>query len=222
MAKRTNIDLLIGQKFNRLTLINEVEPHITTGGNIHRKCEFKCDCGKIIKTQFSPVKNGIYKSCGCHSKDLASKRMKTLNTKHGMFYTPEYNIYSSMKKRCLNKNHKFFMHYGGRGISVCKSWINSFDNFINDMGLRPSKNHSLDRIDNNQGYCKENCRWATKTKQARNVRTNRIIEFNDEKKCLSEWAEIIGVSWHNLYYKLFIAKNYDLGELLKNKKYGSI
>jgi hypothetical protein len=222
MANRIDIESLIYQKFNKLTLIKEVKPHITAGGHLHRKCEFKCDCGKIVQIQFSAVKNGSTKSCGCHSKDLASKRMKAFNRKHGMFNTPEYNIYLSMKKRCLNQNHKSFMHYGGRGINICQSWIDSFDNFINDMGLRPSNNHSLDRLDNNKGYSKENCRWSTRTEQARNVRTNRIIEFNNEKKCLSEWAEIIGVSWQNLFYKLFISKNYDLGELLKNKKYGSI
>ncbi len=221
MASRSNIEIFKGQKFNFLTMIKEVDHHVTSGGHKHRKCEFKCDCGKIVHIQFSAVKNGSTKSCGCHSRKSASDRLKIFNVKHGMYYTSEYQVYLSMKQRCYNESHKSFIHYGGRGIKVCDSWLNSFDNFINDIGFRPSKDYSLDRIDNNKGYSKDNCKWATRKEQSRNVRTNRIFEFNGQKKCLSEWAEIIGVSQQNLYYKLCISKNYELGQLLKSK-YDSI
>ena len=221
MAKRIDIQELINTKYNFLTLIKEVEPHITSGGHVHRKCLFQCDCGKILKKQFSEVKLGNTKSCGCYSKKMASNRLKKINVKHGMYYTSEYQVYLSMKQRCFNPKHKAFKDYGGRGILVSDLWKDSFNNFINDMGSRPSKNHSLDRIDNQLGYSKENCKWATRKEQARNVRTNRIIEFNGEKKCLSEWAEIIGLSQQNLYYKLIISKNYKLEKLLFGK-YGSV
>lgn len=217
MAKRINIQELINTKYNFLTLIKEIEPHITSGGNVHRKCLFKCDCGNFFETQFSQVKNGNTKSCGCYSREIASKRMKEKNHRHGKSKISEYNIYLSMKKRCLNENHNSYKDYGGRGISICESWKNSFENFIKDMGERPSKKHSIERINNELGYSKDNCKWATRTEQARNVRNNRIIDFNGDKKCLSEWAEIIGVSWQNLYYKLIVSKNYQLEKLLEGK-----
>jgi hypothetical protein len=222
MAKRLDIQELINTKYNSLILIKEVEPHITSGGHVHRKCLFKCDCGKVLEKQFSQVKNGSTKSCGCHSRKIASERMKKINTKHGKSKMPEYNVFLSMKKRCLSKDHKAYKNYGGRGILICKSWENSFENFIKDMGERPSKNHSIERINNELGYSKDNCKWATKKEQARNIRSNRIIEFNGIEKCLAEWAEIIGVSWQNLFYKLSISKNYELEKLLEGKKYDSV
>jgi hypothetical protein len=148
--------------------------------------------------------------------------MKKINTRHGKSKMPEYNVFLSMKKRCLSKDHKAYNNYGGRGILICKSWENSFENFIKDMGERPSKNHSIERINNELGYSKDNCKWATKKEQARNIRSNRIIEFNGIEKCLAEWAEIIGVSWQNLFYKLSISKNYELEKLLEGKKYDSV
>lgn len=216
MAERINIEELINTKYNCLTLIKEVDPHITSGGNIHRKCLFKCDCGNFKEIQFSSVKNNITKSCG-HDRQKSSERMKAINFKHGKYNTPEYNCYLSIRKRCLNPNHKSYDYYGGRGISISESWKNSFETFLKDMGERPSNKHSIDRINNELGYSKENCKWSTKTEQSRNVRTNRIIEYNGQRKCLSEWAEIIGVSWQNLYYKLIVSKNYQLEKLLEGK-----
>ena len=90
-----------------------------------------------------------------------------------------------MKHRCLNPNAKKYADYGGRGIKICDRWLESFENFYRDMGERPSKKHSIDRIDNNGNYCPENCRWVTMKEQARNKRTNRTMLYNGKKICVS-------------------------------------
>lgn len=222
MANRIDVESLINRKFNKLTLLKEVSPHVTVSGNIHRKATFKCDCGNVKDIQISSVINSITVSCGCHSKKMASNRAKKRNLKHGKYNSPEYNAWISMKKRCLNKNHKAYNYYGGRGIKVCDKWIDSFENFIQDIGLRPSKKHSLDRINNQLGYFKENCRWSTKKEQARNQRSNRLISAFGEEKCFSEWCEILGVSWNFLFYRLYISKkDYSLEQMIEDKKNGN-
>lgn len=218
MPKKSDLSTLIGQTFNRLTFIEELEPHITSGGYKHRKGLFRCLCGINKEIQISSVINNIVKSCGCHSRDNAKHRMIQINTKHGASKIPEYNIWVSMKKRCLKKSHKSFNDYGGRGINVDHSWINSFETFIQDMGLRPTKNHSLERIDNEKGYCKENCIWADKKTQQRNKRNNVKISAFGESKTMAEWAEILGFSWQKLHYRLFLSeKKYSLESILENE-----
>lgn len=202
MAKKDNIELFYGKTINNLKIIEEVEPHITKGGNKHRKVKCLCICGNIKDFQFSSIKNNIVKSCGCHSAKMASDRMKKYNFRHGMNLTSEYNIWQSMKKRCLNKANKNYCNYGGRGINICKEWIESFNNFYNDMGNKPTKQHSLDRINNDLGYYKENCRWATKKEQTRNQRSNRLIEYNNEIKCVSEWIELLGLTRYEITNKI--------------------
>ena len=98
-----------------------------------------------------------------------------------------------MIDRCSRPSHKFFKHYGGRGISVCERW-SKYENFLDDMGRRPTPKHSIDRIDNNGNYEPSNCRWATSKTQLRNRRANRIIDFNGESFCIAEWAERTGTS----------------------------
>jgi len=104
-----------------------------------------------------------------------------------------YATWQSMKQRCLNKSHPSYSRYGGRGISVCEEWIRSFDSFISDVGARPSSEYTLDRIDNNKGYCKENCRWATKREQAINRECNLMVTIGNERKLACEVAKEVGV-----------------------------
>lgn len=207
MAERLDFNTIKGTTYNYLTIIKEGDVTITSGGNKKRTAICKCKCGIIKKFDISPVINSTVKSCGCYSAKIASERMKTRNRTHGMYNTPENNTWQSMKKRCNNKSHISYKHYGGRKIKVCDEWNSSFENFYRDMGERPSEKHSLDRVDNNKGYSKENCRWATKTQQARNQRSNVLIEYKGEKKCLQEWADLLGFSWQKLHYQIFIAKH---------------
>jgi len=123
------------------------------------------------------------------------------HTTHGMSRTPTYYVWATMKARCSNPNNDNYHRYGGRGISVCESWANSFEQFLADMGERPD-GLSIDRIDVNGDYEPSNCRWATATEQMRNTSVNRLITHNGQTKTLVEWAEASGISVQTLHSRL--------------------
>lgn len=126
-----------------------------------------CHCGKKYWALAYPVDSGKIKSCGCLSKELWRKA----NTTHGMKKTRQYNTWKNIKQRCDNKNHTTYRYYGGKGITYCKSW-SKFENFWRDMKDGYSDNLTIDRIDNNGNYCKENCRWVTMKEQSVNKSNN--------------------------------------------------
>ena len=112
--------------------------------------------------------------------------------RHGMTKTPEYDAWDGMKQRCFNPNHKRYSDWGGRGITVCDRWKNSFENFLADMGSKPTAKHSIDRIDNDGDYCPGNCRWATKAEQENNKRNNRLITIEDVTLTITQWEKKMG------------------------------
>jgi len=115
-----------------------------------------------------------------------------------------YAIWKGIKKRCYSPKCNNYESYGGRGIRVCERWLNSFEAFRDDMGERPTPRHQLDRFpDNNGNYEPGNCRWATRTQNGRNTRHNRVVEFRGEKRCLSEWGELLGISSTVIYTRLY-------------------
>lgn len=122
---------------------------------------------------------------------LSDKRMTAggLSNKH----RPEYNTWKGMKRRCCNPGASYYHCYGGRGITVCQRWLESFANFLADMGKKPSPQHPIDRIDNNGNYEPENCRWATPIEQAQNTTCAKRITLNGETMSLSAWARKIGI-----------------------------
>lgn len=139
--------------------------------------------------------------------------------------TPEYSAWLHMKDRCLNPKNKMFSNYGGRGISVCERWINSFQFFFEDMGKKPTSKHSIDRIDNDGNYEPSNCRWATYKTQLRNNRRNRWYEYNGNKMVLQDWADKWGINYQLIqsllkYGSSFedIYKRFELGEYKKKKR----
>ncbi len=161
-------------------------------GNLVRwKC--LCSCGKITRPAAHSVVCGATKTCG---HGVALSRIT-----HGLSESREMASYKSMVQRCTNRNSPEYHRYGGRGISVCQRWLDSFENFLSDMGLRP-EGMTLDRINNSVGYEPTNCRWATKRQQANNTRNNRIISVEGTKKTLAEWARDAGMSDRTLRTRL--------------------
>lgn len=173
---------LTGKKFGLLTVIR-----LHSKDDRYRyRWECVCDCGGKAVCITNNLTRGHTLSCGCYSM----KRRAEAATKHGQSgRTAEYRAWLHMKSRCYNNKVELYPIYGGRGITVCKRWLHSFENFFSDMGKRPSSKHSLDRIDVNGNYEPSNCRWATAIQQARNKRSNRLITFNGYTATLTEWAE---------------------------------
>jgi hypothetical protein len=155
MSKKTDI---IGKRYGRLFILENADRIWT-----HAAVKCLCDCGveKVIRVVSLTINGQV--SCGCYKRGVG-------NYKHGGVGTTEYNIWNGIKSRCLRKTNKTYKYYGGRGIDMCKEWQNDFECFIKDMGYRPSKEYSIDRIDNNKGYSKGNCRWATWDVQVNNKR----------------------------------------------------
>jgi len=107
-----------------------------------------------------------------------------------------------MKARCYTTSNIGYPHYGGRGIAVCEHWRNSFPNFLEDMGRKPSPNHSLDRIDPNGNYSPNNCQWATRDEQLNNTRRTRLITFHGKTQTVAQWAQQVGLRKSCLLYRL--------------------
>lgn len=150
---------------------------------IGKKWLCACDCGGEKMINPSNLKRRLTKSCGCLNRELTSQR----STRPFQWRKiPEYKIWQGIIQRCENQNDKDYKNYGGRGIRVCDVW-HAFDCFLSDMGPRPSNEFSIDRIDVNGNYEQNNCRWATRTEQARNKRNNLIVEINGRRGCLVEF-----------------------------------
>lgn len=191
---------LTGQKFWRLTVIQYL-------GRQHHSslwlCE--CECGTRANVQSGALKNGDIKSCGCWQRD----RMRGLNFKHGerggllrKTVTAEYKCWSSMLDRCYRPATRGYEWYGGRGIKVCPEWTGNFAAFLRDVGRKPSRRHSLDRVDSNGNYEPGNVRWATHKQQARNRSNNRVVEFRGQNLTLVEAAELAGIPYKTVKGRL--------------------
>lgn len=177
---------LTGMVFGRLAVLSIADEK--QGDKYKWLCQ--CSCGNLTIKTGSDMKKGNTTSCGCLAKELSSERA----TKHGMSSSKEYSAWQAMIDRCNRKGNEYYHKYGGRGIEVCEEWINDFSTFLNDMGKAPTKEHSIERIDNDGNYEPYNCKWATKQEQSQNRSNTVWIEYNGETKCLSEWARIVGVS----------------------------
>lgn len=169
------------------------------------KC--RCACGNECLVRANKLRSGHTKSCGCLQKEMSSIK----NLKHGQSSYPnggrqtkEYNTWSMMVKRCHNPCSADYPEYGGRGIFVCDDWRSNFEAFFADMGPAPSASHSIDRINNDAGYSKENCRWATAREQRRNQRGVPTLEYAGKKLSPMEWSEITGICHKRIHARIHI------------------
>lgn len=187
-----------GQRFGRLTVIRLGEK---IKGSKLSQWVCRCDCGIEKTVQGGHLQQGHTLSCGCYARQRTSEARKTHGeSRHG--HSPEYTVWLSMKARCLYKSMDSYYLYGGRGITVCKRWMNSFENFLADMGRRPSMEHSIERLDGNKNYEPGNCKWATRIEQANNKRNNRKITFDGVTMNLFQWARKVGLSPVRLHARL--------------------
>jgi hypothetical protein len=163
---------------------------ISFAGICENKSTWTCICNKCGSEFVAKVRvfSSSQKTCGCLRKS------QYLTPKHGYarkksISSSEYSAWNSMKRRCYNINNEDYHNYGGRGIVVCDEWINSFKNFLADIGEKPSNFHSLDRVDVNGNYSKANCRWATKLEQSNNRRNSFFVTYNEIKMTIAEVAK---------------------------------
>lgn len=181
---------LTGKTFGRLTVLGFIGK---AKGKVSRwLCQ--CDCGSQIVTYSHYMTTGDTHSCGCLRKEVTGNQSRS----HGLSKTVEYRIWFGIIDRCRRVANSAYARYGGRGISVCQEWEDSFEQFLADMGKRPGRRYSIDRIDNALGYSPDNCRWATDKEQANNTRRNHIIEYQGERLNLLQWSERTGIGYSTL------------------------
>jgi len=212
MGKR--LEVCLGEFYGRLTLEEELPIRSRGSGGTERWFRCLCECGQRTEVPLKRLRSGKTRSCGC----LVVPPAASTRVRDPLFVRsedhPDYGIYRGIKKRCYSESDKAFPDYGGRGICMCSGWKASFKAFSNDMGPRPSKEHSIDRIENNGnyscGHCSEciekswpmNCRWATRDVQRRNQGDVVMLTFQGETLCMSDMARKHGLSKGTLRARL--------------------
>lgn len=173
-----------GAVFGRLKIIANAKT-----SSKHRYVKAQCSCGAVKNFRLDALTRGITKSCGC----LQRERSSIANTKHGQYREKLYHAWEAMKQRCLNKRHPEYKNYGGRGISVCREWRDSYEKFADWARISGYReNLELDRKENDRGYYPENCRWTTRTCQ------------NLNKRSLKNTSGRVGVAWHKASSKWYV------------------
>ena len=199
---------MVGRQFGRLTVKSYSH---SKDGRYYWNCECTANCSKQVVAATGSLTTGNTNSCGCFKSDQTRKAVVT----HGRSATPEFFVWANIKERTTNPNIAGYKNYGGRGIRMCARWADSFQNFISDLGPRPSAGHSLERIDNDGPYAPKNCVWAERKVQARNKRSNRLVTHDNQTKCVAEWAEQYALLPWRVY--LLLDKGYTISEIIERE-----
>lgn len=205
------LPIMEGDKYHCWTVIKSLG-RIKKWANHYWECQ--CDCGTIKPVSGTVLVNGRSKHC--------QKGLHTRHTKitHGMRYTKIYRVWRNMKIRCCKPNSQNYYLYGGRGISVCDKWMESFENFYEDMKHGYIEGLSLERVDVNGNYCPENCKWVTMADQCKNKRNTAYITYKGVTKRAFDWAEIIGANPRSLSRRVYLGWSPE--ECLFGKQYEKI
>ena len=182
----------IGERFGRLTIVEEKEPKLYKPRTYARIFLCKCDCGNMVVASYTNLKAGNVRSCGCLKKDCGKGVLS--NESQNQDKLRLHMIWQCMKNRCNANSGRYYKNYKLRGISVCEEWKNDFNAFYEwaiNNGYYPTL--SIDRIDGTKGYSPNNCRWATAKMQANNIKTNVIITYNGESHTIPEWSQITNI-----------------------------
>ena len=189
---------LIGKRFGRLEVVALVDA-------VQRRWLCRCDCGETSIVSRGHLTSGGTRSCGCLQRETM-RHIGFDNERHGHARkgrpTSEYGTWIDIRRRCTNAANARYKDYGARGITVRARWRESFDNFFADMGPKPGREYTIERIDSDRGYEPGNCRWATRTEQANNRRGNRILEYGGVSKTMAEWARAFGMDRSTLWHRL--------------------
>lgn len=198
---------LTGKKFNRLVVLGDSKIR-AKNRSVKWKC--LCECGNEVLVETSTLVGLKQQSCGCvmigmvrHKKHGHTQSQKSSKT---------YNTWATMKQRCTNPSNPKFKNYGARGIFVCQEWLDSFENFLADMGEAP-EGMTLERINVNDGYYKKNCCWASSKTQANNKTNNKILTHMGKSMTVAQWADHLGISFTTLRMRLY--RNWSLERALK-------
>lgn len=170
---------MVGERYGKLTV--QSRSGVNHEGRVQWSC--LCDCGGTAIVAGTSLRLGMTRSCGCLRSDV--KRT------HGLSKTPTYSSWIAMIHRCENPKRRDYSYYGARGVRVCARW-HVFENFLADMGERPSRTATIERTNNRKGYTPSNCVWADRTAQARNTRRNTLLTYNGETLTIAAWAERVG------------------------------
>ncbi len=190
---------LTGLRINRWLVLKQVGV-----ADNRRMWECICNCGTIKSLSTSLVY--IVRSCGCLQKEAVIATVLKRGIKP---YPVERQIWRGIRERCINPQNSHYFDYGGRGIKMCDHWLRSFDNFIKDMGPRPSNKHTVERIKNDSHYEPGNCKWATMKQQANNRRSNRLFEYNGDTKTMQEIIDSTGINKSTFKRRVYMGWSLD-------------
>jgi hypothetical protein len=191
---------ITGKRFGRL-----VARWVAGSSDAGREWMCECDCGNGVVVRLGSLRQGLTRSCGCYDREVKGRLLRERSTTHGLSGTAEYKVWRGILRRCLNTHEKSYPRYGGRGITVCDRWRTSFENFLADMGPRPSAEHSIERENNDGPYSPENCRWATRLEQAANKRTKsdaRYLTAFGRTQTLAQWSRETGIGPRTIAQRL--------------------